>query len=118
MFDNDPNIPTHKTPPQSTQPDTLDELKLKGEVFNALSVFELELSARTPHGTKFWLDIKKAVDKYSQAHFLEIIEGCRPDLKEDDMTVSDVVNAHDEGYNLAVSDYHTNLVNKVNKESK
>ncbi len=42
-----------------------DEQDLKSEIFNALGVFDLELSARTPDGAKFWLDCKQAIDKYA-----------------------------------------------------
>lgn len=51
----------------STQIDRELKLKFKSDLFNALGVFELEESSRTPNGTQFWTDCDKAVDRYVTA---------------------------------------------------
>lgn len=54
----------------------------------------------------------KAVQSVHQA-VVELIKGAKPSHKPDDMTVSDVVNAHDEGFNNAADQYEHNLMEKL-----
>lgn len=41
------------------------ELDLKSRVFDALEVFELNESARTPSGEKFWQEMKVVIEAYA-----------------------------------------------------
>lgn len=103
----DLNSPSRPTPDQikATQPDTLDRILLGGIAGYQADKYRVFFSIDST---------KQAII----AHFLRIIEGCKPEKRTDRCCSGGecAVQARIDTWNWATDTYHTNLIKQVKGE--